>query len=98
MLCKKSPLGSNDIHCLNFQLFSVDFEDGTPTMQRKASTGEDDSGNVGSEATDTGSNLLSVPSSGSQNSLTSNNVPLDNAEEFENLKQKKEKKAKGVEL
>lgn len=79
----------------------VDFEDGTPTMPRKASTTAEENGV--SERVDAGSNLQSTATSGgSQSSLnssaTANSLPLDNAEQFESLKQKKETKEKGIQL
>ena len=65
-----------------------DFENGTPTMSRKGSTLEEEGGGDGDLQSKTG---------GSQNSLN-NGLPLDNAEQFESLKQKKETKEKGIQL
>lgn len=64
---------------------------------------EEENGNGGSEGADTAeSNLQSTTVGGSQSSLnsstTANSLPIDNAEEFESLKQKKEKKEKGIQL
>ena len=69
----------------------LDFEDGTPTMPRKGSREDEDGGETGE------GELQSVKAGGSQNSLN-NGRPLDNAEQFESLKQKKERKAKGIQL
>ncbi|CAB3982629.1 brefeldin A-inhibited guanine nucleotide-exchange 1 isoform X1 [Paramuricea clavata] len=66
----------------------LDFEDGTPTMPRKGSTLEEEGAVDGDLQSKTG---------GSQNSLN-NGLPLDNAEQFESLKQKKETKEKGIQL
>ena len=60
-------------------------------MPRKGSTHEDDTGENGD------GDLQSTKIGGSQNSLN-NGRPLDNAEQFESLKQKKEKKEKGIQL
>ena len=69
----------------------ADFEDGTPTMPRKGSTIDEEGGEGGD------GDLQSIKAGGSQNSLN-NGQPLDNAEQFESLKQKKEKKLKGIQL
>ena len=77
-----------------------DFEDGTPTLPRKGSTLDEENGV--SEGTDAASILQSAAAGGSQSSLNSsaatNTLPLDNAEQFESLKRKKETKQKGVQL
>ena len=77
----------NTYLCLNV----LDFEDGTPTMPRKGSTVDEENVEGGD------GDLQSTKAGGSQNSLN-NGRPLDNAEQFESLKQKKEKKEKGIQL
>ena len=71
---------------------ALDFEDGTPTMPRKGSTIDEEAGEG-----DVSSDLQSIKTGGSQNSLN-NGAALDNAEQFESLKQKKEKMEKGIQL
>ncbi|XP_028406357.1 brefeldin A-inhibited guanine nucleotide-exchange protein 1-like [Dendronephthya gigantea] len=71
---------------------NLDFDDGTPTMPRKESLLEEDGGNAEGEE-----NLQSMKPGGSQSSLN-NGPPLDNAEQFESLKQKKETREKGIQL
>ena len=60
-------------------------------MARKGSTFEEDTGESGE------GDLQSMKAGGSQGSLN-NGRPLDNAEQFESLKQKKEKREKGIQL
>ncbi|XP_046854837.1 brefeldin A-inhibited guanine nucleotide-exchange protein 1-like [Xenia sp. Carnegie-2017] len=69
---------------------NFDLVDGAPTISRKGSTEENE--NVVEPG-----DLQSQKTGGNQSSLNSSKA-IDNAEEFESLKQKKETKEKGIQL
>ncbi|XP_046858092.1 brefeldin A-inhibited guanine nucleotide-exchange protein 1-like isoform X3 [Xenia sp. Carnegie-2017] len=67
---------------------NFDLVDGAPTVSQKGSTEENENG---------GPVIYNLKNGGSQSSLNSTKA-IDNAEEFESLKQKKETKEKGIQL